>query len=482
MDTIKNTLNLIAAPQLWTEIVRAVLIAEYPSDYHPIDDSVGDGGNDGYLSSEKKMYARHCFVKPAQKTTNAIKRKISDDFAKALKLRDEQGLEIENWTFVCNYDVSNEVFLYLQKLGKDNGVNVNIMTSDNIANLLIAHPEARKRFDILRRIDVVADMDEIKADIKQLITETSTTEKTESENVELEDGEKAVMRAYPENLPTKARKELNADTDYKFAIQFADKEPSEADKTKLSAIIYTSKNPMVKVQALAVLDNWFNPLKDNVDEYISLSGIGLASATQTGQSSAQAEMLTVKLKYTSQKLGLLHLQVVEIDLYTRSGFPPTDISVRERLVSQIQELDSERTKLMHEVLEVAQKAGDALTIGDAHLSVAGAAGALGTLLRRTNNSKDADGQIKLAKLAYDEAQRYYNAAGFQDRRLYAMSNLANMLRDAGEPQTAIVIAEEVIAEAEKQGLTRLKSTAEKIKLHTERNEVPDYVNGETDLK
>jgi hypothetical protein len=59
--SLEAQISLMTVPQEFIRLCNAVLIAEHGDDFLPIDDDRGDRGNDGYLKSQRRMFAGHCF-------------------------------------------------------------------------------------------------------------------------------------------------------------------------------------------------------------------------------------------------------------------------------------------------------------------------------------------------------------------------------------------------------------------------------------
>jgi hypothetical protein len=115
---LQSQIELMKDPGRFSRLVINLLGQEY-LDYQAIDDDRGDGGNDGYLQSEKRIFARHCFKKlPKRDLDNEILKKIKSDFAKAVKLKVSGKYEVENWTFITNYSLSNDVVEKMRTFGK----------------------------------------------------------------------------------------------------------------------------------------------------------------------------------------------------------------------------------------------------------------------------------------------------------------------------------------------------------------------------
>jgi hypothetical protein len=84
---LQAQIELITVPQDFNRLCNAVLRAEYGDDFLSIDDDRSDRGNDGYLKSEKRMFAAHCFKRVQnQSLDREIRHKMVTDLRKAVQL------------------------------------------------------------------------------------------------------------------------------------------------------------------------------------------------------------------------------------------------------------------------------------------------------------------------------------------------------------------------------------------------------------
>jgi hypothetical protein len=155
--SLEAQISLMTVPQEFTRLCNAVLTADHGDDFLPIDDDQADRGNDGYLKSEKRIFAAHCFKRAQNQSIEAaIKTKMIGDLGKAIALAKEADWEIEAWTFISNYPVSEAIGERLHKLGADAGIDVSWRGTDYLAAALQRHPEVRARFPSLQ-INEVAE-------------------------------------------------------------------------------------------------------------------------------------------------------------------------------------------------------------------------------------------------------------------------------------------------------------------------------------
>lgn len=148
--TLEAQINLLTVPQEFVRLCNALLRAQHEEDFLPIDDDVPDGGNDGYLRSECRMFAMHCFKRPQnQGIETLVRRKMVGDLGKAIALKRADEWKVDAWTFVSNYPVSSRVGADLIRMGSDAEIKVSWMGPAELAVLLEAHPSVQERFPTL---------------------------------------------------------------------------------------------------------------------------------------------------------------------------------------------------------------------------------------------------------------------------------------------------------------------------------------------
>lgn len=137
-------LELITVPQEFTRLCNAVLMAEHGDDFLPIDDDRGDRGNDGYVKSQKRMFAAHCFKRVQNQSIDAaIKTKMVGDLGKAIALKNANIWDVEAWTFLSNYPVAEEIAASVVALGREAGIDVSWRGPEYFAAALERRPELK---------------------------------------------------------------------------------------------------------------------------------------------------------------------------------------------------------------------------------------------------------------------------------------------------------------------------------------------------
>jgi hypothetical protein len=148
---LQAQIGLMTVPQEFTRLCNAVLTAEYGDDYLPIDDDRSDRGNDGYLKSEKRMFAAHCFKRIQNQSIDAaIRNKMIGDLGKAIALKHEGIWDITSWTFVCNYKISEAIAARLIEIGQGTDIDVSWRGPDELATSLQKHKSVLGLFPSLQ--------------------------------------------------------------------------------------------------------------------------------------------------------------------------------------------------------------------------------------------------------------------------------------------------------------------------------------------
>ena len=153
-----NSINLITSPDEFSKLCKHLLAAEF-SDFQTIDDSGGDGGNDGYSESEKILFQLYCPKKPNKVNDSAYKDKIKKDLDKAKKLVDSGKYIIEKWIFVTPEELREDVQTYIRVEAKTRGFNGVAWASPKLTVLFTKHGHLRSQFPNLILSDIEKQID-----------------------------------------------------------------------------------------------------------------------------------------------------------------------------------------------------------------------------------------------------------------------------------------------------------------------------------
>ena len=140
-------INIVSSDE-FENLCQNILVAEYP-DFEVIDDSAGDGGNDGYSKKEKTLWQLYCPQKDnlsVKEQKERYQSKIRNDLKKAQKLRDEKGYEIDKWIFTTTKPLTEELHTYLRKKADEYGFEYSIWSSTKLHELLSKHEHVQDLF------------------------------------------------------------------------------------------------------------------------------------------------------------------------------------------------------------------------------------------------------------------------------------------------------------------------------------------------
>jgi tetratricopeptide (TPR) repeat protein len=201
-------------PQEHTRLCVALYEAEHGLDYQAIDDNRGDGGNDGYITSQKRMIARHCFkVRPKVALDDEILKKLKGDLKKVVALKKSDAYDIENWTFQTNYPVSNDVVKQAIALGKAEGISVSIKTETYLAVLLSKHKHLLPQFPQYQLPELQPQLDEMNAKLDKITNSTAGKDASSDDSIQEIDSDSLQSRSEPEKNSKKLLStELSNDT------------------------------------------------------------------------------------------------------------------------------------------------------------------------------------------------------------------------------------------------------------------------------
>lgn len=156
---LQAQIELITVPQDFSRLCNAVLRAEYGDDFLSIDDDRSDRGNDGYLKSEKRMFAAHCFKRVQnQSLDREIRHKMVTDLQKAIQLNQEGVWPIEAWTFISNYPIAEAIAKPVILLGRESGIDAGWRGSDYLAEVLQKYKNVRELFPNLLASEIMEQL------------------------------------------------------------------------------------------------------------------------------------------------------------------------------------------------------------------------------------------------------------------------------------------------------------------------------------
>lgn len=108
-----DKISQITSSDLFVGLCKGLFCAEH-YDFQTIDDSGGDGGNDGYSEKNEMLFQMYCPEKPEKANDATYKSKIKEDLDKAKSLVDSGQYKIKEWIFVTPRELREPVQTYLR--------------------------------------------------------------------------------------------------------------------------------------------------------------------------------------------------------------------------------------------------------------------------------------------------------------------------------------------------------------------------------
>lgn len=468
---LETQIKLIDNPQTFTQLFNMLMSAEHAGDFQPINDARADGGNDGYLRSEKRLFARHCFKKTEkQRDDQAILRKMRSDFAKAVKLKASREYEIEHWSFVTNYPISEKVFAQVAKLSAEHGISINFPGPEMICTLATKHQEVLVGFPELEQIFIKQDIKDVSKKIDKLADLVSENNATPTEeNITPTD----------EEIP---KIEVSAKVDMSHpdvlrAIELNKPDVTSEEKSEIKAMIYSTESDSARLQAVFSLTQMYNPLTDDPQDWIDMIDIAITTATTNNWPQDLAVLQAEKGSYITHQQIPLQINYWGMLAFRRDlGEWVISNEELEQTSKKIEEYDQQRREVLAAALDTAQKANDWETYGFVLLNAGQSAGSIAGVLNKMGDTERAKANLKLARQTLTESKNCFDRAGDKVKRVYALHNLANQIRFFdSEKDTALIITRQVIKESKALKQTGLLKRAQMLEQHIITGEIPDYV-------
>jgi tetratricopeptide (TPR) repeat protein len=149
----------IRDPKLFQRLVHRLFVADRGVDFQVVDDSGGDGGNDGYDAARGILYAIYCPEKPESAD---YRRKAVSDFDKAVVLASKPGYHISSWVFVTPTPLREPLQAELRALGEANSLTVAFLADTHLEDLFRQYPHLRDEFPELEYPNVAVQLEEIR--------------------------------------------------------------------------------------------------------------------------------------------------------------------------------------------------------------------------------------------------------------------------------------------------------------------------------
>ncbi len=256
---LEDQIAQITNPQEFTRLCNTLLTAHYRTDFQIIDGTRSDEGNDGYVISEKRLVAIYCPIKPERKTDKDYLGKIRNDLKKADNLRRSGKYAIENWTFITPRKLSSDVLSKMRNEASQIEINAIHQESTYLANLLYKNKQLIKAFPELHIPDIESKLNEIITHLQG---------RTNREPIYDTD----IDRDYVYKPETKNNSEFDR------IVVIRKNEKTDNSKSELKSIFYKSTNPVIQLNALLGILDFYDPIENSGESMIEICENGIRIA------------------------------------------------------------------------------------------------------------------------------------------------------------------------------------------------------------
>lgn len=467
---IEKQISLCNNPQEFTRLCNVILQAEFTNNFRALSDDRADGGNDGYIISEKRIIARHCFKQiPKQKIDSEIIKKAKADLLKIIELKKNNKYQIKKWTFLTNYYISESVYKVLNEISKENGLIFNQLGPNYIAGLVLKYKYLMSEFAWLKLSKIEEDIEEIKKLLNKEINTKNEKQKTKPD-----------LEQKSEPLPKFNEKEH---PDFIKAKKIIETDCSEDNKSLLKTLLYTSGDIWAQLQCVFGLINCYNPLKDKAEDMIVYCDLGINLSKILKNSANEAVLLAEKASFLSEQFGWEDMTTaIQVESSNYLGISTITESERQNKLKKILELDKQFKLCFKEALEKAKESNNRQVLARIALKIASAAGLRYIHLSKFGVYDRAEIEKKLCKVSYFAAKNIYISLNDKQGLAYTLHDLANDLRFFGEEKEALLILKQVMEYAKELGDKRLLTKSQILEKRIKSGEIPNYINGNVELE
>jgi tetratricopeptide (TPR) repeat protein len=159
-----DLISQITSADKFVRLCKSLFCAEY-HDFQTIDDSGGDGGNDGYSEKHEVLFQMYCPEKPEKANDATYKSKIKEDLDKAKALADSGKYKIKEWVFVTPRELREPVQTYLRTEATSRGFIGVSWSSPKLTELFTKYSHLRSQYPDLIQPDIEKQIAESSASI-----------------------------------------------------------------------------------------------------------------------------------------------------------------------------------------------------------------------------------------------------------------------------------------------------------------------------
>jgi hypothetical protein len=448
-------------PILFARLCNSLLTAEHGDAYQVVDGTRGDEGNDGWLDSERRLFAIYCPMKPERRTDADYRNKAYSDLKKAALLRDSKRLPVEHWTFVTPRKLPNDVIVHIRKCGEVFCVKVNHVEATYLSGLLLKHSYLIKDFPDYQ----VSQIEEL---LKKALASPEVKEPKPSRAPEHD------IFSY-----LAVKKAAVKDEALREVLALRESADRVAAKRGMRALFYRSTNPLQQINVVAGLIDLFDPMADDLADLVSLCDSARDVAKRIGSKSAEAYLLAQRGYYQSFAFGRLMIErwghMMAEQAFGLSVEGPGVAAQRQK---RLEQLSKGFTEAFKGALELAQESKSGAAIAAVLISLGNAAGQRAMTLKQMGPQASFEHERDVCKRALLAAKDIYAQLGEEHEVANALMNLANQIRFLGEVEEAKELVKVVIPIAEKHGDEDLLRKARLLEERLRTGKIPDYVAGE----
>jgi hypothetical protein len=457
---LEDQIALITNPQEFTRLCNSIFTCIYSGDFQIIDGTRSDEGNDGYVRSEKRIFAIYCPIKPEKKTDSDYLEKIKNDMQKAASLRDTDKFEIERWTFITPRKLSSNLIAKMDKLGTDHGFVVNHLEATYLANELYKNPHLFEAFPQLHVPRIDAKLDEILNYIKQ------------------KEKEEPPPQGYPSSKPFVESK--SGDTrDNKRVIELRHELPTGNIKKELRTIYYKTEDIIAQLNALIGLLDFYDPAADSSPDMIALCETGITLTESMGKQRFKAYFLAWKAYLLSFTYIMEDTETFfSIMASNLVGLPFVTEEQRQETLSRLRHLYEEYNSSFDAALDLTVRNNDPLMMAGVVLLIGNAAGQRGLAYRQMGLLDRAEREKLICKKSLLTAKNIYSGVNDEEGVVNAVFNLANQIRFFDEKDEALALARQSIESARRINNKLLLQKAIRLEETIRTGIIPDYIHGE----
>lgn len=455
-DQIAQTTN----PQEFTRLCNILLTAEYGEAFQVIDGTRGDEGNDGYISSEKRVIAIYCPIKPERRTDADYVEKIRSDLKKADVLQKSGKYEIQKWTFITPRKLSNTVVSFLRRTANEFGFEGNHQEATYLATALGKHTHLAQQFPDL----FIPKIDQKLNEILELLKGHPPIQEPVKDQIDKDH----LYRAEPTNKD-----------EFDQVISLRTNPATEDTRTALKIFYYKSTDPVVKLNALLGLLDLYDPLENTAEDMVTLCEEGLRTAQIANSVSARVYFNAQKGYFLSYIYSNLDMQTTfQIMADNAIGLPTITEAHRQAVIKKLEELEISYSSAFNESIELSKESGDLAALASVLVLIGTAAGQRALYLNTLGVGDRSAAERQRCKRALLTAKDIYGYLQDELGKANALFNLANQIRFFGDTKEALALVEDSVAVAAKHGDHRLLKKARWLKETLETGKIPDYLAGQ----